>query len=193
MNETNWDLPYIPPGGIVPECLLPDGCTSCEDPVMRRPLEPLDRFDHPQLKKAEGADPTWDALWSLGLFIAKNCAGLVHEYRPDIAGLRGAFASGQFTKQHHIALEWAFSGMRTKYMFPRLVAGAQLPIFEVARCFWTLFDGASFGSGPWLNQWADDPDKQHPSARVAEVVRAAPELPPEALQTMRPRGSTVTS
>ena len=46
----------------------------------------------------EGADPTWDAMWSLNLFIAKNCAGLVHEYRPDIAGLREAFASGEFTK-----------------------------------------------------------------------------------------------
>ena len=32
MNDTNWDLPYIPPGGIVLECLLPDGCTSLRRP-----------------------------------------------------------------------------------------------------------------------------------------------------------------
>ncbi|MCZ0943245.1 MAG: hypothetical protein OXJ53_09330 [Gammaproteobacteria bacterium] len=168
-----WEVPYIPPGGIVEECLLPDGCDSCNDPLMRRPLKALAAFDRSQLKRVSGADPEWDPLWSLNLFMSKNCAGLNHSYRADPVELREAFRTGEFTSIQKTALSWAFSGMRRKYMFPMLVAGAQLPIFEVVRCFWTVFEGCAFGCGPWLNQWADDPDKPHPSAKG----RAFPGLP----------------
>ena len=133
---------------------------------MRRPLWPLARFDHPLLKRVGAVGFDWDPIENLRQVMAKAYAGLPYEHRPDARDLRAAFASGRFTKQHCIALEWVFSGMRVKYVFPGLVAGAQLPIFEVARCFWTVFDGASFGCGPWLNQWADDPHKPHPSTRV---------------------------
>ncbi len=169
MSDENWETPYIPPQGIVTECLFPDGCTCWENPVMHRPLRPLERFDHPPLKRVGAVGFDWDPIESLRQVIAKACAGLPYEYRPDVKELRAAFASGQFAEQHCIALEWAFSGMRVKYVFPGLVAGAQLPIFEVARCFWTVFDGASFGCGPWLNQWADDPHKPHPSTEVTPL------------------------
>ena len=162
MNRDEWERPYVPPEGLVPECLMPDGCTEWDAPVMGRPLEPLSRFDQPQLKRGP-VHCDWDALFELRLFMAKQCAGLAYAYRPDIPDLREAFRMGRFTDQQSIALAWAFSGMRAKYTFPGLIAGAQLPIFEVARCFWTLFEGSAFGCGPWLNQWADNPDRPHPA------------------------------
>ena len=173
MSDIDWEVPYIPPEGIVAECLLPDGCDSCDDPIMQRGLEPLARFDRPQLKRAPA--PGRDPLWSLGRFISKECAGLVHRYRPGPAELRQAFADGRFPAQHRIALEWAFAGMRRKFVFPILVAGARLPIHEVARCFWIAFDGMDFGCGPWLNQWADDPDRPHPGSKVEPPLPVPPE------------------
>lgn len=171
-DARDWEVPYVPPEGIVRECLLPDACMSCDDPLMARPLEPLRRFDRPQLRRVDNpVAPERDPLACLGLFVAKECAGLPRQHRPDIAALRRAFEGGEFTEQHRIALDWAFSGMRTMYAFPSLVAGARLPIFEVARCFWTLFDGASFGCGPWLNQWADDPHRPHPSVPHTSLGR----------------------
>ena len=170
-DSADWEVPYIPPEGIVRECLLPDACNSCDDPLMAQPLEPLRRFDCPQLKRVDGPSTDRDPLDCLGLFVAKECAGMAHRHRPHIGGLRKAFESGEFTEQHRIALGWAFAGMRTMYAFPSLVAGARLPIFEVARCFWMLFDGASFGCGPWLNQWAVDPDRPHPSVPHTSLGR----------------------
>ena len=164
-DAVNWDVPYIPPQGIVPECLLPDTCSSCNGPLMARPLAPLARFDRPQLKCVKTSAPSnHDPLASLHLFVAKECAGLPREHRPNIEQLRRAFRTGEFTERQGAALDWAFSGMRRKYAFPLLVAGARLPIFEVARCFWNVFDGYAYGCGPWLNQWAEEPDKPHPSA-----------------------------
>ena len=160
-----WEVPYIPPGGVVEECLLPDGCDSCDDPVMSLPLRPLGDFDHPLLKQARGADLEWDPMWSLNHFMAKNCAGMSYELRVRPESLMRAFRTGTFSPAEARALSWAFSGMRRKYMFPSLVASAQLPIFEVARCFWKAFDGYAYGCAPWLNQWADNPQKPHPCAR----------------------------
>ncbi len=177
VGDVNWEIPYIPPEGVVRECLLPDGCVSCDDPIMRRPLEPLARFDRLQLKRIDGVTARRDPLDALRRVIAKDCAGLAHEHRPSVKELREAFASGRFTEQHRIALGWAFSGMRVKRVFPGLIAGAQLSIFEVARCFWTVFDGASFGCGPWLNQWADDPDRPHPSVKSMLPARTAKTIP----------------
>jgi len=169
----DWDVPYIPPEGIQIECLSPDACKSCDDPAMSKGLLPLDRVDWPQLRHAPGsrAGSKDDEGWNLGLFIAKECAGMSHECRPETRALREAFRTGQFTQRHRIALGWAFSGMPPKYAFPGLIAGARLPIFEVARCFWTAFDGAAFGCGPWLNQWAEDPDRPHPHTVATERIR----------------------
>ena len=161
----DWEVPYIPPEGVVDECLLPDGCDSCDDPVMLRPLRRLEDFDHPLLKQALGADAEWDPLWSLNLFMAKNCAGMSHDLRAPPERLMQAFRTGAFSPAETQSLSWAFSGMRRKYMFPSLVASAQLPIFEVARCFWVAFDGSAFGCAPWLNQWANNPEKPHPCTR----------------------------
>ena len=33
------------------------------------------------------------------------------------------------------------------------------------------FDGAAFGCGPWLNQWAENPDRPHPHAVATERIR----------------------
>ena len=150
---------------MVKELLLPDGATWWDDPVMGEPLRPLADFDHPQLRRVstpedEGHDP----VRSLRSFMGKNCAGLRDELRADPHELREAFATGEFTTRQACALDWAFSGMRVMWMFPGFIAGARLPIHEVARCFWHAFDGASYGTGPWLNQWADNPDRPHPSA-----------------------------
>ncbi len=161
----DWEVPYIPPGGLVDECLLPDGCLSCDDPVMFLPLRPLEDFDHPLLKQALGADPERDPLWSLNTFMAKQCAGMNHDWRAHPEDLMRAFRTGEFSDLDKASLSWAFSGMRKKYVFPGLIGGTQLPIFEVARCFWNAFDGCAYGCGPWLNQWADDPEKPHPCTR----------------------------
>ena len=175
MNRDDWEKPYLPPGGLAPECLLPDGCATWNDPVMARPLEPLARFDRPQLKDTIESPYERDTLANLRGFMAKQCAGLAHEYRPDVVALREAFCTGRFTEQQAIALEWAFSGMREKYVFPGFVAAVELPIFEVVRCFWVVFDGAAFGCGPWLNQWADDPDKPHPATTRVPVPETVDE------------------
>ena len=71
----DWEAPYIPPGGLVDQCLLPDGCGSCDDPVMSLPIRPLRDIDHPLLKQALGADPEGEPLWSLDSFMAKQWAG----------------------------------------------------------------------------------------------------------------------
>ena len=63
------------------ECLLPDGCDSCDDPVMSLPLRPLEDFDHPLPRQVCCADPEWDSLWSLNHFMAKNCAGMNYDLR----------------------------------------------------------------------------------------------------------------
>ena len=171
--KEQWGVPYIPPGGVVRECLLPDDCTSCDDRVMSRPLRTLARFDWPQLKRVDNSTCRQDPQTVLEHVLLKHCAGLAAHFRPDVGELREAFRTGRFTAQHKIALDWVFSSMRTRYIFPGLIAGAELPIFEVARCFWVVFDGASFGTGPWLNQWADDPSKPHPSAAVARNLPPA--------------------
>lgn len=163
-DAVGWEVPYIPPQGIVPECLLPDTCVSGSDPLMAQPLAPLGHFDHPQLKSVMTSAPcNHDPLASLRRFIAKECAGLPQEHRPNADQLRQAFRTGEFTEPQAAALDWAFGGMRRKYAFPLLVAGIRLPIFDVARCFWNVFAGHAYGCGPWLNQWAEEPDKSHPS------------------------------
>ena len=103
--------------------------------------------------------------------IAHECAGLALDYRPDTDALGDAFRTGEFTRRHVVALKWAFSGMRRMYVFPGFIAGTQLPIYEVAYCLWTAFDGNAFGCGPWLNQWADDPSRPHPSLQRGDLVR----------------------
>ena len=75
----NWETPYIPREGIIEECLLPDGCTSYDDPIVSRMLEPLDHFDHPQLRQDVGVRKEEEAHASLRLFIANQCAGLAYE------------------------------------------------------------------------------------------------------------------
>ena len=66
---------------------------------MSQGLLPLARFDCPQLRRIPGAidDPNDDAGSNLGLFIAKECAGMSHECRPDTQALREAFRTGRFT------------------------------------------------------------------------------------------------
>ena len=185
----DWEAPYIPPGGLVDECLLPDGCDSCDDPVMALPLRPLGDFDHPLLKQARGADPEGDPLWNLDSFMAKQCAGMSYHLRAHPEDLMRAFRTGEFFNLDKASLSWAFAGMRRKYVFPGLVAGAQLPIFEVARCFWKAFDGYAYGCAPWLNQWANNPVKPHPCARPRAFPKdpSPPRYNPDMVYS-RPRG-----
>ena len=185
----DWEVPYIPPGGLVEECLLPDGCDSCDDPVMFLPLRPLRDFDHPLLKQVRGADPEGDPLWNLDSFMAKQCAGMNYRFRAHPEDLMRAFRTGEFSNLDKASLSWAFAGMRRKYVFPGLVAGAQLPIFEWARCFWKAFDGCAFGCAPWLNQWANNPEKPHPCARPRTFPKdpSPPRYNPD-MAYSRPRG-----
>lgn len=150
---------------MVKELLLPDRATWWDDPVMGEPLRPLADFDHPQLRRVDAPEcDGHDPIGSLRSFMGKNCAGLRDGLRADPHELREAFVTGEFTTRQAYALDWAFSGMRVMWVFPGFIAGARLPIYEVARCFWQAFDGASYGTGPWLNQWAENPGRPHPSA-----------------------------
>ena len=174
-----WEVPYIPPEGIRRECLMPDGCTSCDAPVMSELLLPLSRFDLAPLRQVTPGEgfPHRGPYWELDLFLRKGCAGLAHAWRITGAEFREALRTGVYTERHKFALSWAFSGMRRKYVFPGLIAGAEVPIFEVARCFWVAFGGQDFGCGPWLNQWAKSPERPHPKiTELARVRRDAPWL-----------------
>ena len=78
ISTDDYERPYIPPEGIVPEVLLRDDCTSWEDEKISEHLLPLDRFDHPLLRavpphKHAGIETPVESLNS---FLRKNCAGL---------------------------------------------------------------------------------------------------------------------
>ena len=58
--------------------------------------------------------------------------------------------------------------MRTKFVFPGLMCGTRIAIYDMARCFWNVFGGA----GPYLNQWAENPQKPHPHViKVEHMLR----------------------
>ncbi len=146
---------------IESNCLMPDGCPRWDAPVMREPLLPLARFDRPDLRET----PAWatgaDALFSVDLFLAKRCAGLDLGMRASGAEVRAALRAGAFDARCRATLEWTLSSCpRTE--FPDLLGRGGIAIYDMARCFWTAFDGHAFSFAAWLNQWGRDAARPPP-------------------------------
>ena len=156
---------------LPPDQILPDGVDSHDHPLMARPLRPLADFDRPELKRFADADlPGYLADGGPDWFLNKHCAGLAHDLRITVADFRRILSTGEFTQKELFALEWAFGSMRTEFVFaPTLMHGTRVTIFQVARLFWNLFDGAAFGAHAYLNQWGDDPSRPLPA--VSELTR----------------------
>ena len=112
---------------LPPDQILPDGVESHDHPLMARPLRPLADFDRPELKRFADTDlPDYLANGGPDWFLNKHCAGLARDLRISVADFRRILSTGEFTHKELFALEWAFGGMRTEFVFaPTLMHGTR--------------------------------------------------------------------
>lgn len=132
------------------DCFEPKICTGGT-------LQPVERFDHPNLKARP--DNITDSLADqcMDIQIGKACAGLNHKYRANGAEVRSAFKTGKFTRRVMASLEWGVPGMREEQA-ARMIATSGLSISELAAGFRYAFGDGACGYADYLNGWALSPE-----------------------------------
>ena len=140
-------------------------------------LEPLEKFDHPELHVVRMGQPEWDPVEAIASQIRKGMAGAPRSERVDAAVLRKALQRGRLgRKQQRCVNEMVASFRAWEMHFPFTTWG--LSIYEIARVVAVTYSGR-YCWAPWLNLWADDPQRPLPAPprRLPwAVVKAAREL-----------------
>ena len=124
-------------------------------------LLPLERFDHPNLRRLTSRTTEEQAnRWARGI-TSKACAGLRHDLRVPGDELRHTIRNGgRLTAKQQGAYYWTLGGIREEELFT-LVANWRLSIHDLARMTARSFDG-KLGISRWLNLWGADPERPIP-------------------------------
>ena len=133
-----------------------------EDADSRRiQLEPLEKFDHPELHVVRMGQPEWDPVEEIASQIRKGMAGAPKSERVDAAVLRKALQRGRLgRKQQRCVNEMVASFRIWEMHFPFTTWG--LSMYELARVVVVTYGGKHCWA-PWLNLWADTPQRPLPA------------------------------
>ena len=146
------------------DCFEPKICTGGV-------LQPVERFDHPNLKARPNNITDSLADQCMDIQIGKACAGLNHKYRASGAEVRRAFKVGDFSPRVMKSLQWGVPGMREEQA-ARMIATSGLSISELAAGFRYAFGDGACGYADYLNGWALNPENP---PRRRDVWLAVPE------------------
>ena len=136
------------------------GIDEIEDDASRD-LLPLERFDHPNLRRRTDRTTDEHADHWAHRVTAKACAGLRHDLRIPGTELRHAIRTGgRLTGKQRGAFRWTLSGIRPEETYT-LVAKWRLSIHDLARVNVLSFD-SKLGMSRWLNLWGANPDRPIP-------------------------------
>ena len=124
-------------------------------------LEPLERFDHPALHVVRMGQPEWVPEEAMEMQLAKAMAGAPRSERVDANILRKALQRGRLGRKQRRCVDEMVASFRTWEMHLPFT-GWGLSIYELARVVTMTYQRRHCWS-PWLNLWADDPQRPVPA------------------------------
>ena len=124
-------------------------------------LEPLERFDRPALHTARMGQPEWVPEELLKMQMRKAMAGAPRSELVDAGVLRRARQKGRLGRKQRQCVDEMVASFRTWEMHLPFTAWG-LSIYELAQLVTRTFGGRHCWS-PWLNLWADDPERPLPA------------------------------
>ena len=124
-------------------------------------LEPLERFDRPALHTAKMGQPEWVPEELMRMQLRKAMAGAPRSELVDTGVLRRALQRGRLGRKQRRCVDEMVASFRTWEMHLPFTAWG-LSIYELAQVVTRTFGGRHCWS-PWLNLWADDPERPLPA------------------------------
>lgn len=129
--------------------------------VGRLVLEPLERFDHPKLHEVRMGQPEWDPEEAISFHMRKAMAGAPASERIDSKRLRRALQRGRLGRKQRRCVDEMVASFRQWEMHLPFTAWG-LSVYELARVVTKTYAGTHCWA-PWLNLWADDPQRALPT------------------------------
>ena len=130
------------------------------DPT-RTKLQPLARFDHPNLHRVRMGRPDCIPEQAIQMQMRKAMAGAPARERVDAHALRRALQRGRLgAKQRRCVDDLVASYRRWEMHLPFTAWG--LSIYALARVVTDTYGGVHAWA-PWLNLWADNPERKLPT------------------------------
>ena len=148
----------------------------------RTELEPLEKFDRPKLHQVRMGQPEWVPEEAIASQMRKAMAGAPRSERVDASVLRRALQRGRLGRKQRGCVDDMVASFRIWEMHLPFTAWG-LSIYELARVVVRNYGGKHCWA-PWLNLWADDPQRPLPAPprRLPwAVVEAARRADPERL------------
>ena len=124
-------------------------------------LEPLERFDRPALRTARMGQPEWVPEELMKMQMRKAMAGTPRSELVDAGVLRRALQRGRLGRKQRRCVDEMVASFRSWEMHLPFTAWG-LSIYELAQLVTRTFGGRHCWS-PWLNLWADDPERPLPA------------------------------
>ena len=155
-------------------------------------LEPLERFDRPQLRQMRMGQPEWVPEELMENQMRKAMAGAQRSELVNARVLRRALQRGRLGRKQRGCVDDMVASFRIWEMhFPFTTWG--LSMYELARVVAVAYGGRHCWA-PWLNLWADDPQRPLPAPprRLPwAVVKAARELEQSRIAAQMPGAGTL--
>ena len=124
-------------------------------------LDPLERFDRPALHTARMGQPEWVPEELMKMQMRKAMAGAPRSELVDAGVLRRALQRGRLGRKQRRCVDEMVASFRTWEMHLPFTAWG-LSIYELAQLVMRTYGGRHCWS-PWLNLWADDPERPLPA------------------------------
>ena len=124
-------------------------------------LAPLEKFDCEPLRRMRMGQPEWVPEELMRMQLGKAMAGAPRSEQVDTHVLRKALQRGRLGRRQRRCVDEMVASFRTWEMHLPFTAWG-LSIFELARVATKTYGGRHRWS-PWLNLWADDPDRTLPA------------------------------
>lgn len=124
-------------------------------------LKPLHRFDLPQLREVRMGQPEWNPEIGIEMQMAKAMAGAPKSERVDAHVLRRALQRGRLGPKQRRCVDNMVASFRI-YEMHLPFTGWGLSIYELARVVVVTYGGIHCWN-PWLNLWAEDPQRPLPA------------------------------
>ena len=133
-----------------------------EDADPRRVIvEPLEKFDHAALRAVRMGQPEWVPEELMRMQLRKAMAGAPRSELVDAHVLRRALQRGRLGRRQQRCVDEMVASFRAWEMHLPFTAWG-LSIYELARVVTKTYQRRHCWS-PWLNLWADDPDRPLPA------------------------------
>ena len=130
-------------------------------PPTRCVLEPIERFDRPALHTVRMGQPEWVPEDLMKMQLRKAMAGAPRSELIDAQRLRRALQRGRLGRKQRRCVDEMVASFRTWEMHLPFTAWG-FSIYELAQVVARTYGDRHCWS-PWLNLWADDPERPLPA------------------------------